>query len=106
MILANGRIAELLVHLFRARLDPALDQQTRESESSAIDAELGAAIDAVASLDADRILRQLHAICRGLCEPTRSKSTMRGMRGAHSRSSSRHIRFQESRLQSLPMRFG
>ena len=65
MILANGRIAELLVHLFRARLDPALDQQTRESESSAIDAELGAAIDAVASLDADRILRQLHAIVQG-----------------------------------------
>lgn len=62
MILSNGAIAELLVQLFRTRLDPDLDQLTRDSESSVVDAALAEAIDAVASLDADRILRQLHAI--------------------------------------------
>ena len=62
MILANGSITELLVRLFEARLDPQLDPPDREAAAAALDAAISAAIDNVASLDADRILRQLHAI--------------------------------------------
>lgn len=62
MILANGTITELLVRLFEARLDPQIDRAHRESRAAELDLEISAAIDGVASLDADRVLRQLHAI--------------------------------------------
>ena len=62
MILANGEITERLVRLFRARLDPQLDRADREAHAAVLEEELNAAIDAVASLDADRVLRQLHSI--------------------------------------------
>lgn len=62
MILANGAITELLVRLFEARLDPNVAPAERESRAADLDVEITASIDNVASLDADRILRQLHAI--------------------------------------------
>ena len=57
---SNVKIARLLVELFEARFDPALgwsDDQRRTSAATDLDARLHAALDDVASLDQDRILR-------------------------------------------------
>ncbi len=62
VILANASIIARLVRLFAARLDPRLDPAERDARSAAVDIEVRAAIDDVESLDADRILRQLHGI--------------------------------------------
>ncbi len=55
---ANPHIARLLVELFHARLDPAA-QVRAGTEVERLTAELEAALDAVASLDEDRILRSI-----------------------------------------------
>ncbi len=56
-------IARLLVELFRARFDPADQDAVATAVAQASIAErIGAAIDAVASLDEDRILRQFLAV--------------------------------------------
>ena len=57
---ANPEAAALLVALFRARFDPS--RSDREVESARLDAALTSAIDRVASLDEDRILRGLRAM--------------------------------------------
>jgi glutamate dehydrogenase len=56
---ANPRAAQLLVELFALRFDPALADATRHQRSSELAADLGREIDAVTSLDEDRILRGL-----------------------------------------------
>ncbi len=66
VLLANGQVACQLVELFGARLDPNLDETARDQLTASIDADISAAIDAVESLDADRILRQLHEIVRAV----------------------------------------
>jgi glutamate dehydrogenase len=53
----NAEVVRLLVARFHARLDPARARD--DAREAAVDAELGRAIDAVVSLDADRILRAL-----------------------------------------------
>jgi glutamate dehydrogenase len=58
-LLANVRIARLLVELFEARFDPAAgdDVKAREARQEALRGEITEALDSVASLDHDRILR-------------------------------------------------
>jgi len=56
---ANPRAAQLLVELFAVRFDPALAPSERDQRSSELTGELGREIDAVTSLDEDRILRGL-----------------------------------------------
>ena len=58
---ANPHIARLLVELFHARFDPAR-QPDPADEASVLTKRLEAAIDAVASLDEDRILRSFLAL--------------------------------------------
>jgi glutamate dehydrogenase len=60
---ANPAIARGLVELFHARFDP--DAEARRAERvAAMEAEIGGAIDAVANLDQDRILRAfLDLVC-------------------------------------------
>ncbi|HYH48642.1 MAG TPA: NAD-glutamate dehydrogenase domain-containing protein, partial [Acidimicrobiia bacterium] len=58
---ANPHIARLLVELFHARFDPAR-QPDPEDDASLLTKKLEAAIDAVASLDEDRILRSFLAL--------------------------------------------
>ncbi len=55
VLAANADVATLLVRLFHARFDP--QRTSRETEVSRLVAELEAALDAVANLDEDRILR-------------------------------------------------
>jgi glutamate dehydrogenase len=56
VLLGNTRIARLLVRLFEARLNPRRDG-AREEMSDALREEILGALDEVASLDEDRILR-------------------------------------------------
>ena len=61
-LIANVPIARLLVQLFEARFDPdvdggAVDLAAREQRAGAIEASITTALDQVASLDQDRILR-------------------------------------------------
>jgi glutamate dehydrogenase len=53
---ANPAIAAMLVELFHARLDPARDDD-RVAAAAALTGEIQLALDAVANLDEDRILR-------------------------------------------------
>ncbi|MER7501329.1 NAD-glutamate dehydrogenase [Nonomuraea pusilla] len=53
----NVRLARLLVRLFEARLDPRRDPDTRADLADALTEEILGALDDVASLDEDRILR-------------------------------------------------
>jgi len=62
-LLDNVPIAAGLVELFRRAFDPAGgDPESRRPELAALRAELGRAVDAVASLDQDRILRMFLAV--------------------------------------------
>ncbi len=56
-LLANARATHALLGLFRARFHPALGIAERLRETAAARAEVAGAIDAVASLDGDRLLR-------------------------------------------------
>jgi glutamate dehydrogenase len=58
-LIANPRIAALLVELFHARLDP---QSRDEGRAESIARRLDEAIDAVQSLDQDRILRSFLSV--------------------------------------------
>ncbi|WP_214408635.1 NAD-glutamate dehydrogenase [Sphaerisporangium fuscum] len=57
VLLGNIRLARLLVRLFEARLDPRRSEDSRDDLSEALHEEILAALDDVASLDEDRILR-------------------------------------------------
>ncbi|WP_248963554.1 NAD-glutamate dehydrogenase [Sphaerisporangium perillae] len=57
VLLGNVRLARLLVRLFEARLDPRRADDMREDLGEALHEEILAALDEVASLDEDRILR-------------------------------------------------
>ncbi|MEO3812947.1 NAD-glutamate dehydrogenase [Sphaerisporangium sp. B11E5] len=56
-LVGNLRLAGLLVRLFEARLDPARSPELRDDVGDALREEILAALDDVASLDEDRILR-------------------------------------------------
>src|SRR5215207_8573660 len=58
----NAEVVRLLVARFHARLDPARARD--DALEAGLDEELGRAIDAVQSLDADRILRALWQVVR------------------------------------------
>jgi glutamate dehydrogenase len=63
VLLGNAPITRLLVRLFESRLDPALESGEQE-RSTAIAEEIEGALDEVASLDQDRILRAYLAMIR------------------------------------------
>ncbi|MGO4186964.1 NAD-glutamate dehydrogenase [Pseudarthrobacter sp. TAF60_1] len=56
-LLANPDVTKALVALFAARFDPALAGDSRSAAQGKVRAELSAAIEEVATLDADRVLR-------------------------------------------------
>ncbi|HYM30418.1 MAG TPA: NAD-glutamate dehydrogenase, partial [Candidatus Cybelea sp.] len=60
---ANAGIARMIVALFHIHFDPALGQQ-RDQRASEIEAALASALDQVASLDEDRILRRFLNLVR------------------------------------------
>ncbi|WP_104172260.1 NAD-glutamate dehydrogenase [Arthrobacter sp. Y81] len=56
-LLANPDVTRALSALFAARFDPALGDDVRTERQASVRAELAAAIEQVATLDADRVLR-------------------------------------------------
>jgi glutamate dehydrogenase len=62
---ANPAIARKLVELFRARFDPA-EQGDRAERVAGMAAAIGGAVDAVANLDQDRILRAFLDLVRAM----------------------------------------
>ncbi|MEV2266999.1 NAD-glutamate dehydrogenase [Nonomuraea africana] len=57
VLLGNVRLSRLLVRLFEARLDPRRSDELRADLGEALNEEILGALDEVASLDEDRILR-------------------------------------------------
>ena len=55
--MGNPDVTRALSALFAARFDPALGEDVRAGRQAAVSAELAAAIEQVATLDADRVLR-------------------------------------------------
>ena len=82
---ANPGIAAMLVELFRARLDPAGQEAADEADMARLDAALEvmtrieAALDAVANLDEDRILRSYLGV---VCATLRTNYYQRGPDGS------------------------
>ena len=60
----HAHIARLLVRLFESRFDPQLAEARRTSEELKLAQELDAALDQVASLDGDRVLRAFLSVVR------------------------------------------
>ena len=58
-LVVNPQLARLVVHLFETRFDPEGDDADRQERTEAVLEELTLALDDVASLDQDRILRAL-----------------------------------------------
>jgi len=57
-------VARLILDLFRIKFDPAIqaDTEARAEQAKAVEAEIAAALQGVASLDADRALRRIAAL--------------------------------------------
>jgi glutamate dehydrogenase len=64
VLATHPRIARLLVEKFEYRLDPALSATNRQQHSLSHSLALDHAMDSVASLDADRIIRAFRAMIR------------------------------------------
>ncbi|WP_109474241.1 NAD-glutamate dehydrogenase [Ornithinimicrobium cavernae] len=66
-LVANPHIARMVVELFTARFDPSTgaDADTRDGAAAAVIARIHEALNDVASLDQDRIIRQLVSVVEG-----------------------------------------
>ncbi len=91
------RIARLLVELFEARFDPAR-QSEAESETERLKGEIEEALDAVASLDQDRILRSFLNVA--LATLRTNYYQVGGDRGPKSHLS---FKFDPERIPELPL---
>jgi glutamate dehydrogenase len=60
----NPGVTRLILDLFRIKFDPAVraDLKAREEQAKAVEAKIGEALQAVESLDADRVLRRIAAL--------------------------------------------
>jgi glutamate dehydrogenase len=76
-LVANVPIARLLVQLFEARFDPDFAGD-REAQTDHLRAEIETALESVASLDQDRILRSFHAL---ICATLRTNYYQAGSGG-------------------------
>ena len=74
---ANPAIARAIVELFRARFDPATGED-RDERVAGMEAAIGGAIDAVANLDQDRILRAFLDLVRAMTRTNFFQTTASG----------------------------
>jgi glutamate dehydrogenase len=81
-------VAALLVELFRARHDPSVADETREQRRDDIQRRLDDALEAIPSLDEDRICRTLGDVINATCARTRFGPPMAAARVRSSPSSS------------------
>ena len=81
-LVSNPDIARLIVDLFKARLDPS-QQNTAETESGRLKGEIDEALEAVESLDEDRILRSFLAVTLATLRTNFYQSTPEGEAKLH-----------------------
>ena len=79
----NAGIGSLLVRLFLSSLDPTKTSARRNSESAAIQQELNVALEAVKSLDEDRMLRAFAAVIRATLRTNYFQTTADGQSKAY-----------------------
>ncbi len=84
-MLGHPELAALLVLLFEARFDP---EARDEARAEALVTDIEARIDAVRSLDEDRILRSVLSVIQAMCAPTTTARARTGSRARRCRSSS------------------
>ncbi|MDP3293327.1 MAG: NAD-glutamate dehydrogenase [Nevskia sp.] len=94
----HAAIARWLVAAFEARFDPALDDAARKSAGLKLAQALDHALDQVASLDADRVLRAFVAVIRAAL---RTNAWQRDGDGRHKRWLS--IKLDPSMIPELPL---
>ncbi len=83
VLVANPRVTRLLMRLFEARLDPRLNSgrgggQAHDELAAALVEEIEGALDAVTSLDEDRILRSYLAMIRATLRTNHYQRTAEG----------------------------
>jgi glutamate dehydrogenase len=101
-LLANIELTRLLVQLFEARFDPgahqlAADAESRRVKIEEVEAEIAAALEDVASLDQDRILRSYRSLMRAT---VRTSFYQRDERGAPR--SYTAFKLEPGRIEELP----
>ncbi len=64
LLAEHAHIARLLVQMFELRFDPKLDDKRRKNDQLKVAQELDAALDKVATLDGDRVLRAFLSVVR------------------------------------------
>ncbi len=93
----NAYIASGLIQLFHARLDPAVDR-SKNDESKGIHEQLLKAMDSVASLDEDRILRLYLSVIKATL---RTNYYQRQEDGSYKTSVS--FKFESARIPNMPL---
>ncbi|WP_428383857.1 NAD-glutamate dehydrogenase [Nevskia ramosa] len=94
----HAAIARLLVSAFEVRFDPALDDDARTANALTLAQALDHALDQVASLDADRVLRAFVAVIRAAW---RTNAYQRDGEGQNKRWLS--IKLDPSKIPELPL---
>src|SRR3546814_21109089 len=73
-------IARLLVQLFETRFDPKRSETQRQDDEARIASALDTALDTVATLDGDRVLRAYAAVVRAALRPNYFQNGAAGKR--------------------------
>jgi glutamate dehydrogenase len=94
----NGRLANMLVEYFYARLDPQPARATAAARASAIAEEFIAGLEAVTSLDEDRILRQYRDLIANTLRTNFFQTTEEG-----APKSVFSVKLDSRRLEELPL---
>jgi glutamate dehydrogenase len=94
---SNPHIARLLVEIFKARFDPGR-QQSAEEETERLEGEIEEALDAVESLDEDRILRSFLTVTLATVRTNYYQSDEGGEPRAHL-----SFKFDPSEIPILPL---
>jgi glutamate dehydrogenase len=88
VLASNSAIASALSQLFEAQFDPAMKAPRRETELTRVQAEIDRLLDAVTSLDEDRILRRFVGAIRATLRTNYYQKMARSRSRAGCRSSS------------------
>ncbi|MFC4586437.1 NAD-glutamate dehydrogenase [Sphaerisporangium corydalis] len=98
VLLGNIRLAKLLVNLFEARLDPRRSGDVRNDLAAALHEEVLAALDDVAALDEDRILRAYLELILSTLRTNAFQRTADGRRKPYI-----SVKFDSSSISVLPL---
>ncbi|MGH8456687.1 MAG: NAD-glutamate dehydrogenase, partial [Stenotrophobium sp.] len=98
LLAGNAQIARLLVRLFETRFDPQIADAQRAHDEQKLGQELDAALDQVASLDGDRVLRAFLSVVRAGLRTNYYQNNAQG-----GRKSCVSLKLDPSRIPELPL---